>query len=196
MKLDQDIFKHVFGREYDIKDEKDIQALTTLHYFLAGAGFRRMHYRKNSRGRYGYAPSEKGLLSEECLLDLLSKQGEDKFFIPKLIINNLELENSIVSQCVSMYLSCIEIALESTREILKKDFDDRDALINAGMYDFLNYYYLKNATDNEKSARFYKDMPNGDYEISKTVTEQIEVIYGSICESERQSKQNLGENQG
>lgn len=201
MKLDQEIFKNVFGRDFDKKEEKDIQALTALHYFLAGAGLKRMHFRRGSRNSYGYRPTEKGLVSDECRLDILSHQGEDRFFIPKLnfaLIDDLKLQEKIVSQRVNEYLSSVEIALESTREILSKDFDDRDAIIYAGMYDFLNYYYLGNKTDDEKSKRFYSEMPNGDYELGRTLTEQIGIVYGSIIESNRQSKSNpiSGENEG
>ncbi len=182
MKLDQELFKHVLGRGYDVKDEKDLMTAIALHYFCNQFGI------FDVVRDYGFILTDKGVLSPDCMRDVLAERKGS--FSGKF------------TEYTENVLSSLEIALESTAEILKRPFDERDAIISAAAYKYVKSVYCSFHEDDEemKKKEFESHFPAGDYELGKTCDEQAEIVFESIIESERQAKlkksQTSGENEG
>ena len=177
MKIDQEIFKRVFGREYNVIDEKDIMATVSLHFLINMFG---VHSEPRD---YGYVLTDKGLVSIDCRRDILS-QFDD-------------LKERQFSEMTLNVLASLNIALESAAEILGKPFDERDAMISAAVYKYINAVLFIGFEDEETvKHEFQKRFPAGDCELGKTCSEQAEIVYNSIIESNAQKKSKDSENLG
>ncbi len=165
MKIDQLIFENVLGREYNPQDEKDVMAAISLHFWLNNLGI------WSETRDYGYVLTDDGLVSLQCRQDVLN-QCDD--------LRGLEF-----SQTTMYALAALEIALENTTEILRKPFDERDAVISSAVYKYIkNEYHLGREEDDEKiKLEFEKHFTAGDYELGKTCCQQAEIVHNSFVDT-------------
>ncbi len=168
MKIDQEIFKTVFGKECDVNDEKDIMACISLHFWLNNFGVW-----TESRD-YAYVLTDKGLLSCQGKQDVLNQLDD--------------LNENQFSETTIKALSSLDIALESTAEIIKKPFDERDTIISSAVYKYIKTEYHLGQEEDEKKRHqsFKKHFSAGNYKLGKTCCEQAEIVYNSIIESKWQ----------